>query len=235
MRSSLACVVAALALLAALAGCAGKVSDPNTAAIAGTGSVAPPTTRIVPDSPKALIDAFALAWNHRDPGQYPELFTDDYEFAFASVDSAGNAFANRSLTRGDEIEIARHLFVTGTASNPPAQRIVLTFDRTFIPEPDSRPGKTYPWHVEVKRNVVLAVDTADQAFRITGAVRFFLVRGDSAAIPPDLAARGFRPDPNRWWIERWEDETLDTGGASTEDAPTPTATRTWGALKALYR
>ena len=236
MPSLLARALAATVLLALLAGCAGKVADPNSAAIAGTGSIAPtPPTRLVPDSPKALMDAFAHAWNNRDPGQYPELFTDDYQFAFASFDSAGSAFANRSLTREDEIAIAQHLFVTGTASEPPAQRIVLTFDRTFIPEPDSRPGKAYPWHVEVKRNVVLSVDTGDRAFRITGGARFFLVRGDSAAIPPDLAARGFHADPNRWWIERWEDETLDTGGGLPADAPTPTATTTWGSLKALYR
>src|SRR5262249_23904018 len=112
---------------------------------------------------------------------------------------------------------------------------VLTFDRTFILEPDSRPGKTFPWHQEIKRNVVLSVDNGDQNFRITGAARFYIVRGDSALIPPELVQRGFHADPNRWWIERWEAEPLDTSGTAPADSPTPTKTSTWGSLKALYR
>ena len=33
------------------------------------------------------------------------------------------------------------------------------------------------------------------------------MRGDSALIPQQLKDRGFGPDPNRWYIERWEDKT----------------------------
>jgi len=36
-------------------------------------------------------------------------------------------------------------------------------------------------------------------------LNFFVVRGDSAQIPPQLMARGFRPDTTRWYIERLED------------------------------
>ena len=34
------------------------------------------------------------------------------------------------------------------------------------------------------------------------------MRGDSADIHPDLEQRGFGPDPNRWYIERWEERAL---------------------------
>ena len=46
---------------------------------------------------------------------------------------------------------------------------------------------------------------------VNGNTTFYLVRGDSAQIPPDLKARGFVPDATRWYIERYEDKT-DTGG-----------------------
>ena len=232
MRRLLASPAAAALLLVSLPGCSGEIADPVTTART---AMAPFSTRIVPDSPRGVMDAFERAWDKRDPEHYGELFTEDFQFAFAAIDTAGNAFPGGRLTREDELLIAQHLFLTGTASLPPATKIVLTFDRTFIAEPDSRPGKTWPFHQEVKRNVVLSVDTGDAAYRITGAARFFLVRGDSAAIPPDLVARGFHPDPNRWWIERWEDETLDIGGGIPATGATPTQSRSWGALKALYR
>jgi hypothetical protein len=243
MRTSLPprCILAGAVILLAVAGCAGKVADPNSAAIGGDGSSAPPpATSIVPDTPRTLVDAFSQAVNHRNPGQYAQLFTDDYKFVFAVTDSAGSAFRDRSLTREEELESAVHLFVTGVPDHPPASRIVLTLSRTFVPEPDSRPGKTFPWHQELSLTYVLAVDNAQEAFRMTGVMRLFIVRGDSAAISPDLVAQGFHPDASRWWIERWEDESVG-GSASpmalsggTADAPTPVKETTWGDLKWLY-
>ena len=50
-------------------------------------------------------------------------------------------------------------------------------------------------------------------YHVTGVSRFYVVRGDSVQIPADMVARGFAPDPNRWYIERWEDET-DTGAGA---------------------
>lgn len=206
-RTGIVASILSLTLLVA-AGCYNPFI-PRLAPNVGVSEVAP-----TPNSPRGLLDLFSWCWNNRAYDEYTEIFTDDFEFQFAQGDSAGNVFTDRGLFRQDELDTARHLFIEGTAGNPPAQKIVLTFDRTFIPEPDSRPGKTFPVHQEIKRNVVLSIDTGDQAFRITGAARFFVVRGDSAKIPPDLAQRGFKPDANRWYIERWEDETLDTGGAA---------------------
>jgi len=194
------------AALSVLAGCFNPF-DPKLASGVGVSQVAP-----TPNTPRGVLDLFAWCWNNRAYDEYTEIFTEDFEFHFAATDSAGNAYRNRALYRQDELDTARNLFIEGTASEPPASKIVLTFDRTFIPERDSRPGKSFPVHQEIKRNVVLSIDTGDQAFRITGAARFFVVRGDSALIPPDLIQRGFGPDPNRWYIERWEDETLESAG-----------------------
>ncbi len=196
--------VAASLALTLLAGCFNPFA-PKIASTLGVSQIAP-----TPNTPRGVLDLFAWCWNNRAYDEYTEIFTEDFEFHFSATDSAGNAYRNRALYRQDELDTTRHLFIEGTASEPPASRIVLTFDRTFIPERDSRPGKAFPWHQEIKRNVVLSIDTGDEAFRITGAARFFVVRGDSALIPEDLRQRGFRPDINRWYIERWEDETLES-------------------------
>ena len=64
----------------------------------------------------------------------------------------------------------------------------------------------------------------------TGYANFFVARGDSAAVPPDLLALGFPPDANRWYIERWEDDTSDGGMRAM-----PAQKETWGSIKVLYR
>jgi hypothetical protein len=207
LRRGTTALISAFALLIAV-GCYNPFS-PKLAPNVGVSEVAPS-----PTSPRGLLDLFSWCYNNRAYDEYTEIFTDDFQFQFSAADTTGQVFGDRGLFRQDELDTARHLFIEGTANEPPAQKIVLSFDRTFLPEPDSRPGKTYPVHQEIKRNVVLSIDTGDQAFRITGAARFFVVRGDSAKIPEDLVQRGFRPDKNRWYIERWEDETIDTGGGA---------------------
>jgi hypothetical protein len=202
--SARAALLAALLVAGLASGCYNPFA-PKIANTVGVSEVAP-----TPNTPRGVLDLFAWCWNNRAYDEYTEIFTDDFEFQFAATDSAGNAFRDRGLFRQDELDTARHLFIEGTANNPPAQKILLQFDRTFIPERDSRPGKEFPWHQEIKRNVVLSIDTGEQNFRITGAARFFVVRGDSADIPDELIQRGFKPDINRWYIERWEDETLET-------------------------
>ena len=54
------------------------------------------------------------------------------------------------------------------------------------------------------------IDTGDQSFRITGSALFFVTRGDVAQIPDEMVQKGFRPDRNRWYVERWEDQTLES-------------------------
>ena len=89
-------------------------------------------------------------------------------------------------------------------------------------------------------------------YRIMGNARFFVVRGDSAMIPQELS---FKPDSTRWYIERWEDYTLNLhavprappGRGSCRGPPPRRPGRlrrpglarphfdvTWGRIKSLY-
>lgn len=194
-----------------------------------TRSVAPiPNPPPVANSPANALRLLEWAWNHRDCEALSPLFTDDFVFVFAAGDSAGNPYRSDPWTREDELAASCNLFEH-------ALEIQLDFDRTLIALNDDRPGKRPPWHRTIRTKVNLKV-TADrgggpEVHETNGYAKFYLVRGDSAAIPPELVQRGFAPDSTRWWIDRWEDETLPPGGASVH----PTQSRSWGAIKALFR
>ena len=170
----------------------------------------------VPNSPANAVKLFEWCWNNRAFQEYQELFTDDYRFIFATNDSAGNPYQGRPYTREDEMATAANLF-NGGSNQPPAKSITLNLDRNLIALNDPRPGKLGRWHKSIRTHVDLKVevdhgDGATEFNTVQGFALFFIVRGDSAAIPPELVAKGFHSDSTRWWIERWEDETLPEGG-----------------------
>jgi hypothetical protein len=207
-------LIALFVLTAFAAGTAGCFNpfDPlvSTARVAST----PPP---VPNSASNVVKLFEWCWKNRGIKEYEEIFTDDYRFQFALGDSAGNAYRDVPYTREDELRSATGLFV-GTIDHEPASDIQLDLDKNLIPLPDDRPGKDQvTWHrsIRTKVNLKVTIDrgAGPEVNEVNGYAKFYLVRGDSAAIPPELAARGFTPDPNRWWIERWEDETLPAGSA----------------------
>ena len=216
-----------------LCGCSGKMMDPSLTASTAVSSISSPPKPPAPVSPEAAVQYLAWCFNHRDWRRYAEILTDDYRFIFAEADSAGTAFRSTGGLLGPmEIEIARHLFETGTQYVPPASRVTLSLGPlTSLPDP--RPGKNSTVHRMVYANLNLSIETPDASFRVTGAARFFAARGDSAQIPVELRSRGFGPDPARWWIERWEDETLGTPSAPP-DAAMPMRQKTFGSIKALY-
>lgn len=166
------------------------------------------TVAPTPTTPADAIRLFEWCWVNRGVEEYKELFTDDYVFQSAAVDSAGNGTRDVITRRTDEIETAENIFI-GTAERAPASKITLNFDRNLVPFPDTRPGKDGKWHKTIRTSVDLKVEVGDgSALEVTGYALFYLTRGDSAAIPAELKARGFKPDSLRWWIDRWEDETL---------------------------
>ncbi len=94
----------------------------------------------------------------------------------------------------------------------------------------------------------------ESVLEVRGPGLFTFVRGDSAAIPEELVQRGFTQDPNRWYIERWEDETRSSAGGSafsarrittttsasgavvesSEPIPLPPTLQTWAQVKKYF-
>lgn len=172
----------------------------------------------IPSSPAGVVKLFEWCWQNRDLSRYEEVFTDDYRFAFAEGDSAGQPYRQTPYTRETEMTNVGGLF-NGSEDRLAAKSIQLTLDKTMISLPDPRVGKDPKWHRSIRTHVDLTVDldlgggSVDKQI-VTGNALFFLVRGDSAAIPQELVDRGFTQDSTRWWIERWEDETLSEGGSA---------------------
>jgi len=197
-------------------------------------AVAPAYPPPPPNSPNNVVRLLEWCWRNRAIAEYSEIFTDDFRFQFALGDSAGNAYRDAPFTREDELRCATRLFV-GSGGQPPASEILLDLDRVLVTLPDDRPGRDPKWHKSIRSSVDLQVTidrgSGPERVGVRGHALFYLVRGDSAAIPPDLAALGFTPDSTRWWIERWEDETLPGGGSRAQ----PSQNRTWGAVKTLFR
>lgn len=201
-------LVAVMTLAATVCGCFNPF-QPRISSSRGVSSPAP-----VPNSPANAIKLLEWCYNNRDADVYREVFTDDYVFVFGLSDSAGNAYRDRPYRREDELDAATNLFVGG-GDRPPASRITLAFNRTLIALGDSRPGFNPRWHKSIFTSVNLSVQIsegdAQSSLEVQGNARYYVVRGDSAKIPDELVQRGFRPDSTRWWVERWEDETLPSG------------------------
>ena len=202
--------------------------------------VAPLASAPAPSSPANALELLRYDWVNRAPVSYGELFTEDYRFVFADSDSAGNAFRGSPWGREDELVFAQNLFVNGTTVEPPASSITLDFTMPPVVVPDDRAGKDERWHKMIRVEFLLRVYRSVDGFEVKGAERFYLVRGDSAQIPPELHDRGFGPDSARWWVERWVDESLQgTGLTPSRLAPPATAQPTrrssLGAIKVLYR
>ena len=198
VRTAAASLVATGLLLAG-AGCDRSPTAPKPANLAPAAS-----------SPAGAVRLLEWAINNRRVDAVDGLLTDDFTFARAGTDSAGNP--NPSAWPRDTVLAAIQGMLVGSPNRPPAERITLSLDRTLVPLPDPRPGKVSMWHKTILTSVLVTVRVdANNTYEVEGNARFFLTRGDSAAIPAELKARGAEPDSSRWWFDRWEDETL--GGA----------------------
>ena len=216
-----------LVVSAALAGCSTRIVLPV------------PPQPAEPPAAATPVDALRRlewSWKHRALEPSRDLFTCDYEFLFAPGDSAGIRFRDRPWTRPDEIDFARHLFETGSATAPPASYVALDMENDPPALPDDRPGKDPRWHRRIETPFVAVVEAPGREFRVLGIERFYFVRGDSACIPQELRDRGYGPDSTRWWIERWEDHSVSIPPAPAPHARAlePLRPVTLGAVKALY-
>lgn len=188
-----------------LSGCSGGGDKPDEPEV----PVAP-----TPDTPANAVRLLEWCWEQLDEVTYRDVFTDDFFYAFSPADSVAGG-----LDREDELHVAGNLFQTGAVGRPAATRIVFDLNATLTALPDSRPGKHPTWHKEIRSNGVrVIVITPAQTYSVVAPMTFYVVRGDSADIPQDLIDRGFTPNPNRWYVERWEDQTV----CSSPDKPCPT-------------
>jgi hypothetical protein len=233
-----------LTFVAALAVGAGGCSQ-NGKWLDFSGLVRPPVVDSgpTPDSPAGTLRRLEWCFNRRALSELRELFTADFRFFFSPLDSAGAAYRGTPWTRSDELISTARLF-GGSANPPSAISIYLALDRSFLVYADPRFTAWDPegrWHKNIRTQVVLHIQLHDgSVIDISGAANFYFVRGDSAAIPADLVARGFGPDSTRWWINRWDDETAQAGGSAVVArtpvlATQPSRSRTWGSLKVVYR
>lgn len=206
----------AAVLLLALAGCGERIIDLRD----------PPDPDPIPapSSPDLTLARLQWAWNHRDPAPLDDLFSADFVFQSAVGDSGA---APPLLFRESELEFSRRLFQTGTATQPPANAVTLELVRPLLVFPDPRPGRMFPWNIEVRTTAHLGVRVPHGDYRISSGARFQLVRGDSAVIPQRLLDRGYRPDSTRWWIQGWIEEVRSPRALPGEQA-------TLFRLKALY-
>src|SRR5262249_6807455 len=110
-----------------------------------------------PTTPVKAVRALPWSLVHRAAAVIATLFGDDYLCSCAKTDSAGKALRGYGLTRFDEIESARNLFVGGGAL-PPANHISLQFDQNLIPQSDDRPGKQDPrYHRAIITSTVIRI------------------------------------------------------------------------------
>jgi hypothetical protein len=206
----------------ALTGCSTRTTVPRVA------SGPEPTTS------QNAVKLFEWAVVNRDVESLEPLFTADFAFVSVGTDSAGNP--SREVLGGrDWVLAVFRCMLDGGADGPPVARVSLTFDRNLRPQRDPRAG--YQDHDSLYKTIRtsfdLSIDIGDgSTFEVTGYALFFLVRGDVAVIPDELQARGLEPDRNRWWISRWEDETIAWEGMRFGADPTKNVTL--GAILRLY-
>lgn len=246
LMTSRARCASGLLLMGVALSIAGCFNPFDPARIAGDAAASRPPS---PSDPTGLMRLYEWCYNHRAYQEYTELFTADYRFVFSANDTNGNAYRDVPFTREDELISTGKLFSGGEANQPAASTINLVFDRRLGIFLNPYRGNT-KWHRTVTTTVVLSINFTDGTqTEVRGQAEFWVVRGDSAIIPDELLARGFEPDSNRWYIERWEDRTLaDQITTGPNDARAASATRpaggqsaapyeqrSWGYLKAFFR
>jgi hypothetical protein len=157
----------------------------------------------MPDSPSNLLRLLEWSFNHHSLSQYHELFTADFAYTCPPADSTAMAWRDTTTCRAPE---------------PSRDILSLILDRNFFVYPDPYyvyypppnghilrdPGGR--WHKNIRTTVSLLLE-GNGPREFVGHATFYVVRGDSALIPDDLKARGFKQDSTRWYIRRWDDDT----------------------------
>ena len=194
-----------LSLLALIAACSARIA----------------TAQPDPNTPAGALALLKWCWENRDATRYHELFTENFQYLFAPGDLSGTPYTVAPWIRNDELVSATNLFGASTTRAPASSVNV-----AFLDGPTFQPtlwGIGYPWHQRFVAVWTLDATCTDGSTLSAGGQSVWtLVRGDSAVIPQDLKDRGFLPDSNRWYIERWA-ELVNT--PPVVKAPTPVTGR----------
>jgi hypothetical protein len=179
-----------------------------------TRNVAPLTPEPANNSPAGTLQRMRWAWEHLNPHEFGTVLSADFVRAPGPADSAGSPYREPPFNRGDELVCFENL-VEGNSRYGRVAAIQMTFDSALDPQPDLRPGMTYPVHQVIDApsvSVFVRYITGVIVSR-TGGATFYLVRGDSAAIPPYM---NLKPDSTQWYIQTLVDGLRGAGGDTTQ-------------------
>jgi len=195
------------------------------------------------DTPEHAIQRFYLSYEKKMAQEYEDMFTGDFLFQFSTLDPLLRQQYSTGWFKDDEKISARNLFQGGTNSAgeymQPATSIELTLAKTQpVNDTEGRDSTQYKMLFTPLDGVIEVPNPQNPAdptkYIMSGNQhRFYLVRGDVAQ---GLTTR--QPaDASHWYIWKWNDETVQLGGApgsleTSQPAPGPT---TWGRVKAQGR
>lgn len=184
-------------------------------------------------TPQTSARVFEWAVNTSHPGQLEGIFAADFELLSAEVDSAGNA-AGARLSR-DEVIAGFRSMLEGVPGRYEPASARLQLDRNLMAFPVSRPGADPRGLRTLRTWFVMQVNdvAAGQQFEVSGALRFHVVRGDFADIPPGSAQGA---DSLHWWIDGIEEETASIAAVTAgRTSAIPSKQLTLRQLLDLYR
>ena len=184
----------------------------------------PPEVAPEPNTPQNVLRRLEWAVDRRDIEAIRELVTADFVSYSQGVDSAGNPTSEIVQRREDLVVWFQQLLV-GTPEHPPAAEVSLRFDGNLLPQRDPRPGYVDSLFKTIRTSLEMSVVWQDGTLEeTTGHALFFVARGDTVLVPEDLVRRGLKSDRSRWWMTRWDDQTIASEmpmAAGAPSAPEP--------------
>jgi hypothetical protein len=183
----------------ALAGC-----SHSTIATAPPADTPPAAT-----SPSGAVKRFEWAMEQGDVNTITGLVAEDFQLYSAGVDSAGTPTRTGPQDRAWFLA-AISAMLDGVPGLYGPGKVSLRLDQNLIAFPDTRSGHSPRVHKQLRTAIDLIVRDASarSSYEVAGSLVVFVTRGDSAAIPPGLLARGVKADSTTWWFSGLEDDTI---------------------------
>lgn len=182
----------------------------------------PPPPYLEPSSPANVLSNLRTAWRQRDLQEYGKLLSEDFTFAFDSLDASDPEDPlPREWSRTDELEAAECLF---------ANEKIEGIDVSWTPRPASSVGDGIPNRWKIRADAVnLNVLTRNEnnqiwIYEVRSPHQVFYFREDRA----DTLPCGRR----RWYCTRWEDSPIEPLREKSGGMGRSPAHWSWGRIKA---